>query len=267
MVARAARRAARGAGGARLSVARAALGQGALDADARVHRRLDCAGADRARGGGAAAADAVEPAGRAARGRLLDPRRATRAATTRSASRSTRPTRWRRRCARERYGALEASALRAQGDRGDRRRRLRLRRRRRARAGERAPPRAWSAPTPSAHDRPAAARARARRAARRRSAAHAGAHARRRAAAARGAPRPGAPGGPPVDAGGRRRLSRALRAEERHAWQRLVRVLGHEINNSLAPIRSIAGSLRARVERTPPTTPSCDADLGERARA
>ena len=39
-------------------------------------------------------------------------------------------------------------------------------------------------------------------------------------------------------------LSRVLRAEERLAWQRLVRVLGHEINNSLAPIKSIAGSLR-----------------------
>jgi PAS domain S-box-containing protein len=39
-------------------------------------------------------------------------------------------------------------------------------------------------------------------------------------------------------------LSRVLRAEERSAWQRLVRVLGHEINNSLAPIKSIAGSLR-----------------------
>lgn len=38
-------------------------------------------------------------------------------------------------------------------------------------------------------------------------------------------------------------LSRALREEERQAWQRLIRVLGHEINNSLAPIRSIARSL------------------------
>jgi two-component system, NtrC family, nitrogen regulation sensor histidine kinase NtrY len=38
-------------------------------------------------------------------------------------------------------------------------------------------------------------------------------------------------------------LSRALREEERQAWQRLVRVLGHELNNSLAPIKSIAGSL------------------------
>src|SRR5215475_9106932 len=47
-------------------------------------------------------------------------------------------------------------------------------------------------------------------------------------------------------------LSRALREEERMAWQRLVRVLGHELNNSLAPIKSIAGSLEslmARAER------------------
>jgi len=38
-------------------------------------------------------------------------------------------------------------------------------------------------------------------------------------------------------------VSRALRDEERQAWQRLIRVVGHELNNSLAPIRSIAGSL------------------------
>jgi nitrogen fixation/metabolism regulation signal transduction histidine kinase len=38
-------------------------------------------------------------------------------------------------------------------------------------------------------------------------------------------------------------VSRSLRDEERQAWQRLMRVLGHEINNSLAPIKSIAGSL------------------------
>jgi PAS domain S-box-containing protein len=44
-------------------------------------------------------------------------------------------------------------------------------------------------------------------------------------------------------------LSRVLRAEERLAWQRIVRVLGHEINNSLAPIKSIAGSLRSAAER------------------
>jgi len=44
-------------------------------------------------------------------------------------------------------------------------------------------------------------------------------------------------------------LSRALREEERQAWQRLVRVLGHELNNSLAPICSIAGSLEAMMKR------------------
>jgi two-component system, NtrC family, nitrogen regulation sensor histidine kinase NtrY len=44
-------------------------------------------------------------------------------------------------------------------------------------------------------------------------------------------------------------VSRALREEERAAWQRLVRVLGHEINNSLAPIKSIAGSLHTLLER------------------
>ncbi len=44
-------------------------------------------------------------------------------------------------------------------------------------------------------------------------------------------------------------LSRALREEERQAWQRLVRVLGHELNNSLAPICSIAGSLEDIMRR------------------
>jgi len=42
-------------------------------------------------------------------------------------------------------------------------------------------------------------------------------------------------------------VSEALREEERLAWERLIRVLGHEINNSLAPIKSIAGSLRSRL--------------------
>ncbi|MFN0086794.1 MAG: sensor histidine kinase [Blastocatellia bacterium] len=46
-------------------------------------------------------------------------------------------------------------------------------------------------------------------------------------------------------------LSRALREEERMAWQRLVRVLGHELNNSLAPIKSIAGSLESLLRRDP----------------
>jgi nitrogen fixation/metabolism regulation signal transduction histidine kinase len=40
-------------------------------------------------------------------------------------------------------------------------------------------------------------------------------------------------------------VSRPLRDEERQAWQRLIRVIGHEINNSLAPIKSIAGSLES----------------------
>lgn len=46
-------------------------------------------------------------------------------------------------------------------------------------------------------------------------------------------------------------LSRALREEERQAWQRLVRVLGHEINNSLAPIMSLSDSLKAIVVQDP----------------
>ncbi len=46
-------------------------------------------------------------------------------------------------------------------------------------------------------------------------------------------------------------LTRALREEELKAWQRLVRVLGHELNNSLAPIKSIAGSLESLVAREP----------------
>src|ERR1017187_6431408 len=46
-------------------------------------------------------------------------------------------------------------------------------------------------------------------------------------------------------------LSRTLREEERNAWQRLVRVLGHELNNSLAPIKSIAGSLETLLRRDP----------------
>lgn len=44
-------------------------------------------------------------------------------------------------------------------------------------------------------------------------------------------------------------LSRTLREEERNAWQRLVRVIGHEMNNSLAPIKSIAGSLETMIKR------------------
>jgi nitrogen fixation/metabolism regulation signal transduction histidine kinase len=47
-------------------------------------------------------------------------------------------------------------------------------------------------------------------------------------------------------------LSRALREEERQAWQRLVRVIGHELNSSLAPIKSMAGTLRKLIRRDPP---------------
>jgi nitrogen fixation/metabolism regulation signal transduction histidine kinase len=46
-------------------------------------------------------------------------------------------------------------------------------------------------------------------------------------------------------------LSRALREEERKAWQRLIRVIGHELNNSLAPIKSMAATLRDLVAREP----------------
>src|SRR5260370_10834125 len=41
--------------------------------------------------------------------------------------------------------------------------------------------------------------------------------------------------------------TRPVREEELQAWQRLVRVLGHELNNSLTPIKSIAGSLESLV--------------------
>lgn len=46
-------------------------------------------------------------------------------------------------------------------------------------------------------------------------------------------------------------VGRVLREEERAAWQRLLRVLGHEVNNSLAPIQSMAGTLATLVQREP----------------
>ncbi len=46
-------------------------------------------------------------------------------------------------------------------------------------------------------------------------------------------------------------LSPALREEERQAWQRIVRVIGHELNSSLAPIKSMAGTVRKLVGRQP----------------
>lgn len=46
-------------------------------------------------------------------------------------------------------------------------------------------------------------------------------------------------------------LSLALREEERQAWRRLIRVLGHELNNSLTPIQSIVGTVQSLVSRRP----------------
>ena len=46
-------------------------------------------------------------------------------------------------------------------------------------------------------------------------------------------------------------LSRALREQEQQAWQRIVRVLSHEINNSLTPIKSIAHSIKRMISRVP----------------
>jgi two-component system, NtrC family, nitrogen regulation sensor histidine kinase NtrY len=44
-------------------------------------------------------------------------------------------------------------------------------------------------------------------------------------------------------------VSRPLREQERQAWQRLIRVIGHELGNSLGPIKSIAGSLETLLQR------------------
>lgn len=46
-------------------------------------------------------------------------------------------------------------------------------------------------------------------------------------------------------------VSQPLRDQEREAWHRLIRVIGHELNNSLAPIKSIAGSLDSLLARDP----------------
>ncbi len=46
-------------------------------------------------------------------------------------------------------------------------------------------------------------------------------------------------------------LTRTLRREERQAWLRLVQVLRHEINNSLAPIKSLTDSMRVLLHRDP----------------
>jgi two-component system nitrogen regulation sensor histidine kinase NtrY len=46
-------------------------------------------------------------------------------------------------------------------------------------------------------------------------------------------------------------IRRELREEELQAWQRIVRVLGHELNNSLTPIMSISTSVERLVTREP----------------
>jgi nitrogen fixation/metabolism regulation signal transduction histidine kinase len=55
-------------------------------------------------------------------------------------------------------------------------------------------------------------------------------------------------------------LSRPLREEQLKSWQRLVRVLGHELNNSLAPIKSIATTLGTSMDRAP-RQPDLEGDL------
>ena len=63
-------------------------------------------------------------------------------------------------------------------------------------------------------------------------------------------------------------VSVPLREEERLAWRRLIRVIGHEISNSLTPIKSIAASLRSRLQPpdhvvpAPPPSPTFSRDLG-----
>jgi nitrogen fixation/metabolism regulation signal transduction histidine kinase len=57
-------------------------------------------------------------------------------------------------------------------------------------------------------------------------------------------------------------LSRALREEEQQAWQRIVRVLSHEINNSLTPIKSIAHSIKRMIARAPDTPRAAEIQEG-----
>ena len=51
-------------------------------------------------------------------------------------------------------------------------------------------------------------------------------------------------------------VSQPLREQEREAWQRLIRVIGHELNNSLAPIKSISGSLDSLLARDSAARPT-----------
>ena len=67
-------------------------------------------------------------------------------------------------------------------------------------------------------------------------------------------------GGLPLDLVVLTDISRVLRSEERQLWQRLVRVLSHEINNSLAPIKSLVGTLGGMIGRQP-RAPDWETDL------
>ena len=144
----------------------------------------------------------------------------------------------------QRLGALEATALLSPGHGRDRRRGLRVRRRGRPAARQpvrRAAARSTRAAAARAARRGAGAGRLFSRRARRRSSRRdfpggAGRWEIRRSVFRQG----GAPHRLLVLAD----VSRPLREEERQAWQRLIRVLGHELNNSLAPIQSIAGSLQ-----------------------
>ncbi|MCU0681975.1 MAG: ATP-binding protein [Polyangiaceae bacterium] len=55
-------------------------------------------------------------------------------------------------------------------------------------------------------------------------------------------------------------LARPLREREREAFRRIVRVLGHEINNSLAPIRSLATQM-GEMLRTEPASDERDDEI------
>ena len=72
--------------------------------------------------------------------------------------------------------------------------------------------------------------------------------------------RPFRQGGLPLDMVVLADISRVLRAEERQVWQRLVRVLSHEINNSLAPIKSLAATMTSLLDRAP-RPPDFEEDL------
>lgn len=58
-------------------------------------------------------------------------------------------------------------------------------------------------------------------------------------------------------------VASTLRENEREAWRRLIRVFGHEINNSLTPIRSMSEGLLAQLAAPPPRTEAFEADLKE----